>query len=105
MSKKQNKGSVVVDFVETSTQDLHNRFGFRPTPKDIVYHFVENGIIDPVNLRDYLLIRHYDYLIKNGTACMVAFSEVADRYEITERQAQNIVYYKRKKYTIKANIK
>ena len=102
---KPNKKEVIADFVETSTQELHNRYGLKPTPKDIVFHFVKTGIINPVNLRDYLLIKHFDYIIKQGTPNMVAFSEVAERYEITERHAQNIVYGKRKKYDIKANIK
>ncbi len=105
MGKKQNSKEVVIDFVETSTQELYKRYGRSATPKDIIFHFVQHGIIDPVTLRDWLLIKHYDYIIKEGTPCMVAFSEVAERYEITERHAQNIVYSKRKNFTQRETIK
>jgi len=103
--QKQNKIDVVKDFIEILGTTLEKRFGVHPTSKDIVRHFVERGIIDPRRLRNFMIIADFDkMLVGNQGSRTHTWMDLSIKYDISESQAQNIVYKERKKSQISSNI-
>ena len=87
MSKRKNKGL-----------ELKKRFGDDPTTKDILRHLVERGMVEPKRLRNYMIIYDFDkLLVSNEGSRTHTFMDLSIKYDITERQAQTIVYKDRKK--------
>ena len=104
--QRQNKVDVVKDFIETAGVGLEKRFGFHPTCKDIVRHFVERGIIEPKRLRNFMIIVDFDrMLVANKGSRTHTWLVFFIKYNISESQAQNIVYKERQKSTISYNIR
>tara|TARA_R100000081_G_C4780779_1_gene151374 strand:+ start:604 stop:936 length:333 start_codon:yes stop_codon:yes gene_type:complete len=96
--QRQNKLDVVKDFVETAGVMLEKRFGLHPTCKDIVRHFVERGVIEPKRLRNFMIIVDFDrMLVTNKGSRTHTWMDLSIKYDISESQAQNIVYKERKK--------
>ena len=96
--QRQNKLDVVKDFVETAGGMLEKRFGLHPTCKDIVRHFVERGVIEPKRLRNFMIIVDFDrMLVTNKGSRTHTWMDLSIKYDISESQAQNIVYKERKK--------
>ena len=84
---------------------LEKRFGLHPTCKDIVRHFVERGIIDPKRLRNFMIIVDFDrMLVTNKGSRTHTWMDLSIKYDISESQAQNIVYKERKKSESSSNI-
>ena len=103
--QRQNKIDVVKDFIEITGISLEKRFGFSPTCKDIVRHFVEKGIIDPKRLRNFMIIVDFDrLLVANKGSRTHTWMDLSIKYIISESQAQNIVYKERKKSLPSNNI-
>ena len=103
--QKQNKIDVVKDFIEIIGTALEKRFGMHPTSKDIVRHFVERGIIDPRRIRNFMIIADFDkMLVGNQGSRTHTWMDLSIKYDISESQAQNIVYKERKKSQISSNI-
>ena len=103
--QKQNKIDVVTDFIETAGVSLEKRFGLHPTCKDVVRHLVERGIIEPKRLRNYMIIADFDrMLVGNQGSRTHTWMDLSIKYDISESQAQNIVYKERKKSKISYNI-
>ena len=50
MAKRQNKGTVVYEYLEVFGVELNQRFGGEQTTKDILRHLVERGLVDPKRL-------------------------------------------------------
>ena len=96
--QRQNKLDVVKDFVETAGVMLEKRFGLHPTCKDVVRHFVERGVIEPRRLRNFMIIVDFDrMLVTNKGSRTHTWMDLSIKYDISESQAQNIVYKERKK--------
>ena len=96
--QRQNKSEVVKDFVETAGGMLEKRFGLHPTCKDVVRHFVERGVIEPKRLRNFMIIVDFDrMLVTNKGSRTHTWMDLSIKYDISESQAQNIVYKERKK--------
>ena len=96
--QRQNNLDVVKDFVETAGGMLEKRFGLHPTCKDIVRHFVERGVIEPKRLRNFMIIVDFDrMLVTNKGSRTHTWMDLSIKYDISESQAQNIVYKERKK--------
>jgi len=103
--QKQNKVDVVKDFIEIAGSSLEKRFGLQPTCKDIVRHFVERGIIEPKRLRNFMIIVDFDrMLVTNKGSRTHTWMDLSIKYDISESQAQNIVYKERKKSEVSSNI-
>ena len=103
--QKQNKIDVVKDFIEIAGGTLEKRFGLYPTCKDIVKHFVEKGIIEPKRLRNFMVIADFDrMLVTNKGSRTHTWMDLSIKYDISESQAQNIVYKERKKSSASSNI-
>lgn len=98
MSKRKNKGLVVIEYLDVLEKELKKRFGGDPTTKDIIRHLVEKGMIEPKRLRNYMIIYDFDkLLVGNEGSRTHTFMDLSIKYDITERQAQTIVYKDRKK--------
>jgi hypothetical protein len=103
--QRQNKVDVVFDFIEIAGTELEKRFGDSPTCKDMVRHLVERGIVDPKRLRNYMVIVDFDrMLVGNEGSRTHTWMDLSIKYDISESQAQNIVYKERKKATSSNNI-
>jgi len=96
--ERQNKVDVVYDYIELAGIELEKRFGESPTPKDIIRHLVERGVIEPKRVRNYMIIADFDkMLVGNQGSRTHTFMDLSIKYTISESQAQNIVYKERKK--------
>ena len=103
--KRQNKIDVVYDYIEIVGVELEKKFGDSPTCKDMIRHLVERGIIEPKRVRNYMIIADFDrMLVGNEGSRTHTFMDLSIKYEISESQAQNIVYKERKKSTIMNHI-
>lgn len=103
--QRQNKIEVVEDFINLTGISLEKRFGVYPTCKDIVRHFVERGIIEPKRLRNLMIIADFDRLLSvNKGSRTHTWMDLSIKYDISESQAQNIVYKERKKSYPSSNI-
>jgi hypothetical protein len=103
--QKQNKIDVVKDFIEIAGVGLEKRFGLNPTCKDIVRNFVERGVIEPKRLRNFMIIVDFDrMLVTNKGSRTHTWMDLSIKYDISESQAQNIVYKERKKSESSSNI-
>ena len=101
--ERQNKVDVVKDFIDISGLELEKRFGQSPTCKHLIRHLVERGIIEPKRLRNYMIIVDFDrMLVGNEGSRTHTWMDLSIKYNISESQAQNIVYKERKK-SIPAN--
>ena len=103
--QRQNNIDIVYDYIETLGVELEKRFGHCPTCKDMVRHLVERGIIEPKRVRNYMIITDFDrMLVHNEGNRTYTFMDLSIKYEISESQAQNIVYKERKKSIPSNNI-
>ena len=104
--QRQNKVEVVKDFINVAGVSLEKRFGLHPTCKDIVRHFVERGIIEPKRLRNYMIIVDFDRMLSTNNGSRTnTWMDLSIKYNISESQAQNIVYKERKKEKPSNNIR
>ena len=103
--QRQNKVDVVYDFIEIAGLELEKRFGESPTSKDIIKHLVERGIIEPKRIRNYMIIADFDrMLVGNEGSRTYTWMDLSIKYNISESQAQNVVYKERKKGRPSSNI-
>ena len=104
MAKKQNDIKVVEEYLELLNKEVALRFG-EPTSKDTIRHLIEKGIIAPKILRNYMIIYDFDCMLRfNEGNRTHTFMDLSIKYEISERQAQSVVYKERRKQSISENI-
>lgn len=102
---RQNKVDVVFDFIELEGRVLEKKFGLSPTCKDIIKHLVEEGIIEPKRVRNYMIIADFDkMLVGNQGSRTHTWMDLSIKYNISESMAQNIVCKERKKSIPSNNI-
>tara|TARA_R100000781_G_C4070156_1_gene124200 strand:+ start:271 stop:588 length:318 start_codon:yes stop_codon:yes gene_type:complete len=101
---RQNKVNVVYDYIDIAEQEISKRW-HDPTVKDILRHLIERGIVEPKRLRNYMIIYDFDVMLKyNDGSRTHTFMDLSIKYDISERQAQSIVYKERKKEMTNMNI-
>jgi|TARA_R110000824_G_scaffold302040_1_gene489974 hypothetical protein len=104
MAKKQNHIDVVVEYLDLLDLEVKKRF-IDPTSKDTIRHLIEKGIIAPKILRNYMIIYDFDCMLRfNEGNRTHTFMDLSIKYEISERQAQSIVYKERRKQQLTENI-
>lgn len=104
MASRQNKVTVVYDYIDLAEQEINKRWN-DPTTKDILRHLIEKGIVEPKRLRNYMIIYDFDCMLKaNEGNRTYTFMDLSIKYNISERQAQSIVYKERKKQSASENI-
>ena len=101
-----NSIEVIEEFRELIREESIKRWGEQFTVKDLVYHLVENGIIPPKTLRNYMLFVDFDgFLIDNKGHIGHTFMDLSIKHNICEKQCRNIIYKQRYKISKKYNIK
>ena len=82
MSKRKNKGLVVIEYLDVLEKELKKRFGDDPTTKDIIRHLVEKGMIEPKRLRNYMIIYDFDkLLVGNEGSRTHTFMDLSIKYD------------------------
>ena len=104
MASRQNKIDVVLEYIDIAEVEILKRW-HEPTAKDILRHLIERGIVEPKRLRNYMIIYDFDCMLrKNEGNRTYTFMDLSIKYDISERQAQSIVYKERSKEVITKNI-
>ena len=105
MAIRQNKKEIVLEFVDKIYEELKLKYSEDAGIKNVLYHLAENGLIDPKQLRDYMVISDYGKIIEeNAGHKTFTFMDLSIKYDISERQAQSIVYKERIKERANYNI-
>jgi hypothetical protein len=101
-----NRKEIVEEFLDIVRQESILRWGEDFTVKDLVYHLIENGIIAPKSLRNYMMFRDYDkFIVENEGHVGHTFIDISVRHDLTEKQCRNIIYKQRYKTEKDYNIK
>ena len=106
MAKRENKADIIKEYIDLLYSELKTRFGEEPQIKDMLFHFVESGMIEPKRLRNYMVIKDFDkLLVINDGNRTHSFIDLSIKYDITERTVQNIVYKERDKSRMTKNVR
>ena len=101
---RQNKKEVVAEYLEIAEAEILKRW-HEPTIQDMLRHLIEKGVVEPKRLRNYMIIYDFDCLLKfNEGNRTHTFMDLSIKYDISERQAQSVVYKERKKEMTTMNI-
>lgn len=101
-----NRKEIIEEFLDIVRQESILRWGEDFTVKDLVYHLIENGIIAPKSLRNYMMFRDYDkFIVENEGHVGHTFMDISVRHDLTEKQCRNIIYKQRYKTEKDYNIK
>jgi hypothetical protein len=101
MAKNPNKIDIIKRFMEL----YMNKFEKHPDAKRLLISMIADGITDPERLRNYMIVSdYYDRLEKNRGRSSNTVIEVAEIYNISERQIQNILYKWSGKYKEASNV-
>jgi len=105
MAIRQNKEEVVAEFLELMYKDIKTKFSDDAGIKNVVYHLVEIGLVEPKRLRNYMIIYDFDCMLRTNEGNRTyTFMDLSIKYNISERQAQSIVYKERRKQSPSENI-
>ena len=101
MAKQPNKIDIIKRFMEI----YMGKFDKVPDSKKLLIAMIADGITDPERLRNYMIVSdYYDRLEKNRGRSSNTVIEVAEIYNISERQIQNILYKWSGKYKEASNV-
>ena len=101
---RQNKEDIVYEYIKIAEAEITKRW-HEPTIIDILRHLTEKGIVEPKRLRNYMIIYDFDCMLRfNEGNRTYTFMDLSIKYDISERQAQSIVYKERNKDRASVNI-
>jgi|TARA_Y100001973_G_C5189616_1_gene330093 hypothetical protein len=101
---RQNKKEIVYEYIKIAEKEISKRW-HEPTLQDMLRHLIEKGIVEPKRLRNYMIIYDFDTLLKyNEGSRTHTFMDLSIKYDISERQAQSVVYKERRKENPTTNI-
>lgn len=101
-----NKKQVVFEFRDILYDKLIPRFGSDFALKDVIYQLSSMGLIPPKTLRNYMMINDFDkFIVQNKGHVGHTFIDISVKYDISEKQAKNIVYKQRSKFSANSNIR
>tara|TARA_R110000803_G_scaffold73084_6_gene136834 strand:+ start:405 stop:722 length:318 start_codon:yes stop_codon:yes gene_type:complete len=101
---RQNKSDIVYEYILLAESEIKKRWT-EPTIVDILRHLTERGIVEPKRLRNYMIIYDFDCMLRfNEGNRTHTFMDLSIKYDISERQAQSIVYKDRNKERPSVNI-
>ena len=105
MAERQNSKEVVYEYLEVMEKEITLRIPDNATIKDTVLHLLERGLIPPKKVRNYMIIHDFDTMLRfNEGNRTHTFMDLSIKYDISERQAQSIVYKERVKENANYNI-
>jgi|TARA_R110000823_G_scaffold149486_1_gene280252 hypothetical protein len=100
-----NSKDIIDEFLDIVWAESESRWGEDFTVKDLVYHLIENGIIPPKALRNYMMFNDFDkFIVNNEGHIGNTFIDISIRHGITEKQCRNIIYKQRYKTSKDYNI-
>jgi hypothetical protein len=101
-----NSIEVVEEFRDSIFKESTIRWGDEFTIKDLVYHLIENGIISPKTLRNYMMFKDFDkYIVENKGHIGNTLIDISIKHNISEKQCRNIIYKQRYKFLKESNIR
>ena len=101
-----NRKEVVSEFLDLIRVESSRRWGEDYTAKDLVYHLIENGIIPPKTLRNYMPFVDFDiFLVQNKGHIGNTFIDLSIKHFLSEKQCRNIIYKQKYKTSKDYNIK
>ena len=101
-----NKKQVVFEFRDIVYNSLVKRFGDGFALKDVLLQLSSMGLIPPKTLRNYMMIYDFDkFIVENKGHVGNTFIDISVKYDISEKQAKNIVYKQRQKFNPNSNIR
>ena len=97
---------VVSEFLELIYQEIKSKYSEEAGIKNVVYHLVEKGIVEPKRLRNYMIIHDFSKMLKNNKGHSThTFMDLSIKYDVSDRTCQNIVYKESKKNLRNHNIR
>jgi hypothetical protein len=100
-----NSLEVIEEFRALVSAESTRRWGDEFTIKDLIYHLIENGVIPPKTLRNYMLFSDFDkFLRENKGHVGHTFMDLSIKHNICEKQCRNIIYKQRYKISKTYNI-
>lgn len=106
MAIRQNKEEVVLEFIDNIYNEVRAKFSEDAGIKNVLYHLIESGLVDPKQLRDYMVIKDYKKIIEqNAGHKTYTFMDLSIKYDISDRTAQTIVYRGKDKFKRENNIR
>ena len=101
-----NSLRIVKEFQDIINEESSKRWGDEYTVKDVVYHLIENGIISPKTLRNYMMFKDFDeYIVLNKGHIGNTLIDISIKHNISEKQCRNIIYKQRYKLLKENNIR
>ena len=98
MAKRQNTRKVLYEFMEKVEQEVVLKKTPDATIQDVIKHLCEVGLVQPKRLRNYLIIKNFDGLLKQNEGNIThTFCDLSIKFEISESQVARVVYKERKK--------
>lgn len=101
MAKKPNNADVISRFADSYIEKLKGNVD----AARLVLALISDNLTDLERLRNYLIIEEYYNLLRdNNGISYLTLIQLSDKYDLTERQIQNIVYKWSDKYKKSRNI-
>lgn len=101
MAKKPNDIGVIGRFAD----DYLQKFKGEVDAPRLIVNLISDDITDLERIRNYIIIEdYYSLLRENNGISYLTLIQLSDKYELTERQIQNIVYKWSDKYKKSSNI-
>ena len=100
-----NSLEVIEEFRALVSEESTRRWGEEFTIKDLIYHLIENGVIPPKTLRNYMIFSDFDKFLKENEGHIGhTFMDLSIKHNICEKQCRNIIYKQRYKVSKNYNI-
>ena len=100
-----NKKEIVLEFRDILYDSIIPKFSKEFALKDVIWELSYLGLIPPKTLRNYMMIKDFDkFIVENKGHVGNTFIDISIKYDISEKQAKNIVYKQRKKFYPNSNI-
>jgi len=101
VAKKPNNADVISRFADSYIEKLKGNVD----AARLVLALISDNLTDLERLRNYLIIEEYYNLLRdNNGISYLTLIQLSDKYDLTERQIQNIVYKWSDKYKKSRNI-
>ena len=102
MAKKPNHSDVINRFTDCYIEKFK---GNNVDAARLVLNLISDNLTDLERLRNYLIIEeYYELLRENNGISYLTLIQLSDKYDLTERQIQNIVYKWSDKYKRSSNV-
>jgi|TARA_R100000734_G_scaffold12420_1_gene9166 hypothetical protein len=105
MAIRQNKKEVIDEFLDLMYKEIRTRYSEDAGIKNVVFHLIEKGLIEPKRLRNYMIISDFHKILKDNNGHSThTFMDLSIKYDVSDRTCQNVVYKESKKSKRENNI-